>query len=1055
MISVCMLGGAGGGDGRQLGRYYRHGAACEAELEQLPDPGLDVPGLDELPEPVRAEALRYYAKAEELAAARWVGDGAAAFGLTGRVDDAGMTRFAELLDGRLDGEQVARPVWRESATGHLDVATLLDALEAHAEAQGTTVEGLFAGNPAAAATYAGLQRRTAGGRDWVRPETALELCLAAGLDVSDVYRSPDGTDRYLEASMRTLERDNVRRVGIDVTVSAPKSVSTLAAVTTNAQAVDAIMRCHTLATNEALSYLQRHAGHAFRGHHGDGQQMATIGTAGWIGAAFTHHTSRADDPQLHTHLVIANVLQGDDGRWSAVDSRAVFRHAKTAGYLYQAALRHHLSEQLGVTFTEPVKGVAEIEGIPREVLQEFSTRRRDILTALNGAAPSGPAADAAPVGVLSRGRRRAAQAACLATRPVKTHRTSEQLRPSWRDRAAQHGLPTLDHLLRLPDRAHDVAERVPDQPGDRAPGSPSRSPAVHGWSRPSLREVREPATGTRSPASSGPLTAPAEPAGLPHGAATVRPSMEQLAGHLFGPAGLTANKTDFDTRDVVQALCELLPPTATGDAFTVEWLAARLLDHPDAIRLDPDQNGGAERGLVYSSRDLVSTEHRALTLAAIATRAPAADRQALTDALARTGAGLSSEQRAAVLKLAADPRLATVLVGPAGSGKTATLATLHTYWAAQQRPALGVALAALTAQRLQADSGIPSRSVAALLHHLDTPDRETGRRPGLPAGAVVVVDEAGMVGTRGLTRLLEHTHSAGGSLLLVGDPAQLGEIDAGGLFRHLAQPALRPAELSNNQRQTHPWEQRALLDLRHGHTRSAVDGYASHDRIRTAPDRDTLLAQLADDYLKADRTSTIVLATRRDDVAALNSLIRTGLQATGRLPADTLVLHDTDGRPLPLAVGDQLLNTRNLTTAAGRKLLNGTRLTVTAAVTRGVTVDDGTDRHVLDTATAGAVLQHGYATTIHKAQGGTVDHALVLADDLTAHAAYTALSRGRHTNVLYRTSDGDPREQLIKDLQVAGSDRLALPRVAQPSRHYEPVVELQISSRDLSRGLER
>jgi ATP-dependent exoDNAse (exonuclease V) alpha subunit len=266
---------------------------------------------------------------------------------------------------------------------------------------------------------------------------------------------------------------------------------------------------------------------------------------------------------------------------------------------------------------------------------------------------------------------------------------------------------------------------------------------------------------------------------------------------------------------------------------------------------------------------------------------------------------------------------------------------------------------------------------------------------------------------------------------------------------------MRPAELTNNQRQSHRWEQQALLDLRHGHTRRAVDAYATHDRIRTAPDRDTLLQQLAGDYLRSDRASTTVLATRRDDVAALNSLIRTGLQAAGQLPADTLVLHDSDGQPLPLAVGEQLLNTRNLTTAGGQRMLNGTRLTVTEVGPRGVTVDDGTDRHVLDTATAGAVLQHGYATTIHKAQGVTVDHALVLGDDLTAHAAYTALSRGRHSNVLYRTSDGDPREQLTKDLTTGGSDRLALPRVAQPSRRCEPVVEPQPSSRELGRGLER
>ena len=196
MISVCMLGGAGGGSGQQLGRYYRGGVACaEPELEPLPEQAPDVPGLDEVPEPVRAEALRYYAKAEELSRARWVGDGAAGVGLTGRVDGAGMSRFADLLDGTLDGQQIARPVWRESDASHLDVDPLLSALRQAADAQGVTVEALFADNPMAAATYAGLRRRAAGGRDWVRPEVARELCAAAGLDPQEVFRGQDGTDR--------------------------------------------------------------------------------------------------------------------------------------------------------------------------------------------------------------------------------------------------------------------------------------------------------------------------------------------------------------------------------------------------------------------------------------------------------------------------------------------------------------------------------------------------------------------------------------------------------------------------------------------------------------------------------------------------------------------------------------------------------------------------------------------------------------------------------------------------------------------------------------------
>ena len=119
-------------------------------------------------------------------------------------------------------------------------------------------------------------------------------------------------------------------------------------------------------------------------------------------AAFEHRTSRAGDPQLHTHLVVPNLLHGADGKWSAVDSKAIFRNAMTASYVYQAVLRGQLTQRLGVDWTTPVKGIAEVAGLPPDLLGTFSTRRRQILQAMRQAGTSGPNAE---------------QAACLATRP--------------------------------------------------------------------------------------------------------------------------------------------------------------------------------------------------------------------------------------------------------------------------------------------------------------------------------------------------------------------------------------------------------------------------------------------------------------------------------------------------------------------------------------------------------------------------------------------------------------------------------------------------------------
>ncbi|MCW2665649.1 MAG: TrwC relaxase, partial [Frankiales bacterium] len=185
-------------------------------------------------------------------------------------------------------------------------------------------------------------------------------------------------------------RVDVRRAGFDVTFSAPKSVSTLMALADPAT-VGQLMAAHEQAVTEALGLLERLAARAARGHQGDGRRAPRIATSGLVGAAFTHTTSRALDPQLHTHVVLANLAQGTDGRWSALDSRTLHREATTASYLYQHLLRAELTARLGLAWTGVERGVAEVDGVPLGVRREFSTRRRQIETALQDRARAGPA----------------------------------------------------------------------------------------------------------------------------------------------------------------------------------------------------------------------------------------------------------------------------------------------------------------------------------------------------------------------------------------------------------------------------------------------------------------------------------------------------------------------------------------------------------------------------------------------------------------------------------------------------------------------------------------
>src|SRR3954470_7383415 len=209
--------------------------------------------------------------------------------------------------------------------------------------------------------------------------------------------------------------------GFDLTFSAPKSVSVLFGVGDD-ELRGVIRDAHEQAVAEALGYIEREAVATRRGAGG----LNVIRGHGLIGAAFRHRTSRAGDPQLHTHVLVANLVLGADGRWGTLDGRRIYAHAKTAGYLYEARLRSLLTRELGLAWGPVRNGIADVDGVPPKVLRAFSRRRADIEAELErrGASSAG-----------------AAQVAALATRRGKDYRvTAERLVPEWRERAAQLGL---------------------------------------------------------------------------------------------------------------------------------------------------------------------------------------------------------------------------------------------------------------------------------------------------------------------------------------------------------------------------------------------------------------------------------------------------------------------------------------------------------------------------------------------------------------------------------------------------------------------------------------
>ncbi len=698
-----------------------------------------------------------------------------------------------------------------------------------------------------------------------------------------------------------------------------------------------MLTAHERAVSEALAYLGRHTAHGLRGHQGDGQRCTRIDSEGFVGAAFTHRTSRADDPQLHTHLVIANAVRGRDGKWSAVDSRAVHRHARTAGCIYQAVLRGELTRELGIEWGPVRRGVAEIAGIPRTVLRHFSTRRQAIEAELDKTAGSG---------------RRAAQRAAYVTRPAKTHTREAPLRERWAARVRALG--------------HDPADLI-----DAA----------------LFRGEREPTL----------------------------PDAQVTAAELFGPSGLTAQQTSFDRRDVIQALIDVLPAGITLTGRQLEGAAGRMLREPDVVPLLRPA-AGAEDGPRYSTADLLATEKFVLGLADEPCFVPVGD---TTAARAANVATLSPDQRRVVRQLLTSPATIDVVAGPAGTGKTALLRAAKNGWDDSGTPVVGCALAAVTARRLEAATGIPASSITRLLGDLTDPDRPESR--GLARGTVVVVDEASMVGTRDMATLARHVHDAGGKLVLVGDPAQLPEIEAGGVFAALAE---RAEHLTDNRRQAHAWERQALHDLRAGNVTAAIDAYLSHDRITIARTAQEARADLVRSYLThrsiidGDPYDTVALASTRRDVDALNTEIRAALQREGRLGPDIATVHRRDQDVRHYATGDLVVITAN---DYRRGLLNGTRAVLENTTPDELTLrTDAGDVATVPTSWAANYLDHGYAFTVHKAQGLTTRQALVYGTAaLDQQSGYVALSRGRTANHLYTSID---------NLLPERSDDLDVPR---------------------------
>lgn len=409
---------------------------------------------------------------------------------------------------------------------------------------------------------------------------------------------------------------------------------------------------------------------------------------------------------------------------------------------------------------------------------------------------------------------------------------------------------------------------------------------------------------------------------------------------------------------------------------------------PDLVELGRDGRGEDR----FTSRDMIETEqrlHRAAERLAEhrGINVPAASHLQGLDTAGTGSLILGHQQQAALTHITGGNHLA-IVVGYAGTGKSAMLGVAREAWESAGLQVRGAALSGIAAEGLENGSGIASRTIASMEHGWSQ------GRDLLTSRDVLVIDEASMVGTRQMERVLSHAADAGAKVVLVGDPQQLQAIEAGAAFRAIHERH-GGVEITEVRRQHEGWQQDATRHLATGRTGDAISAYAERGMVHAANTREAARGELIERWDRERQAnpdaSRIILTHTNDEVRALNDAARDAMRASGDLGADLAIKVERGERMF--ASGDRIMFLRN---ERSLEVKNGT-LGVIERVSEqhmAVRTDDG--RSVAFDLKDYRNIDHGYAATIHKAQGMTIDRAHVLVTPgMDRHSAYVGLSRHR------------------------------------------------------------
>lgn len=760
---------------------------------------------------------------------------------------------------------------------------------------------------------------------------------------------PDG--KRLPGHRQTKATDRVP--GYDLCFSAPKSVSALWAA-----APPDIQRQIEIALDTAvrttLRWLERNVPLARRGKGGHLRQFAQL-----VIAMFDHGTSRVAkgggfEPQRHRHCVVANVAVGQDGRWTAVDSRTLHNWTRSLGPMFRATLAQELQTRLAVPIICPndESGRAaswfEIGSVPTELCRHWSSRRDEIDQLLEGTKR----------GLAGVARAQAREAANLASRTAKKKiPPRSELFTAWRAEAAEFGFA--------------------------------------------------PATGA---------------------VAVRQPAVDKEA--VFQTAWQTAvtdmekSQASFTFREAMQRVCE----AAQTSGVSGIWLADRLgqfLHQSSDIRPLGEVSGESR----FTTQSMWRLEQSLLKEFDKLSAADGATvgRKVIDKALA-SRPELLPEQRDAARQLLTASGAIRGLAGRAGTGKSFTLDVVRDAFERAGYRVIGGALAGVAKEELAAKAGIESRTVASYLYHFNKSFAERfrdrvrhdarqllralrGKTTYLPhkitidKKTVLIIDEAGMLDTKTVRDLCRAVRERGGTILFVGDTAQLQPISAGGPIRHLFKK-LTPAHLSTNLRQRDEADRNAAEKFRGGQAKPALTSFQDRDRLVIAKDRgaaiDALVKTWAEQGGGRCPEDYVIFTPTRAEALVANRFCQAERQERGELDRSRSLRHGDD----ILCAGDRVLFHKNRFADGIR---NGYRGVITGVDRfRGrvtIRLDGDAKRDVTirlrDYGPDGLTL--GYAQTTHKGQGQTVNHSYLLVGGKLAdrEMIYVQATRGKHSTHLF------------------------------------------------------